>query len=224
MDLPHRRLVLALLLCVPGCGSSGASTSPDASPSPSPGGEAAGGSADAEVDAASGDAGAAACPTGQVTFAFQLAPGSTTDYCLAPGGCGDGYWLSIQTTDGGTLSPYAAGCLADCTSCQPVACGNVCAIAGMLGDAGTTMSWNGSYVETTTCGPTALACYRNECAGAGTYVAHMCGYAEPPSSGYCLNPSTTPTCIDVPFAWPPDGGMGTVVGQIGTPGDGGTGD
>jgi hypothetical protein len=56
----------------------------------------------------------------------------------------------------------------------------------------------------------------------------MCGYAEQGDASTllptCLG-STTPTCTDVPFTWPPPTGTSSVEGVIGEGNaDGGTSD
>lgn len=224
-----RTLLPLLLLCLFGCGNGAATTSspeasaPQGSDAAGPGDDGAGGS-----DAPPGDGGQVACLTGTVNVALHLAPGTTTGYCLGQGGgCGGDDWLSIVTAQGAALG-LIRGCVADCANCQPVACTKVCAVPGVLGDAGATSSWDGTYQQPSTCGSSSLACSATECAPAGQYVAHMCVYAESPDAAFsygCTNRTpTTPTCVDVPFTWPPDGGTTTLVGVVGGSTDAGAGD
>jgi hypothetical protein len=189
------------------------------------GGGSSGGSATDGAESDAQDAGAtdAACPTGTVNFAMQLAPGASgTTYCLgAPGSCTGADWLSIYpaggSADGGDDLSMVMGCVPDCASCQPVGCPLLCALPPALGDAGAQMSWNGAYYQHTTCGAS-LACTNNECAPAGNYVARMCGFPQPADAGSavleCVG-SGTPACVDVPFVWPPPSGTELVQGTIG---------
>lgn len=175
-------------------------------------------STDSPVDAGAPDAN---CPTGTVTFELRLAPGAGgTTYCLGPPtSCTDSEWLSIRPASGGDALSQVFGCVPDCNDCQPVACPDICAIASALGDGGMSRSWNGTYYTHTTCGAS-LDCASNERAPAGNYVATLCGFPEAadasPTGGEC-NGATPPTCVDVPFAWPPPSGTAVVVGEIGGP-------
>jgi hypothetical protein len=213
-DMVARSLCVLSLAGALGCATSTA-TSPDAAARPD---------ADRSIfdaSGATGDAGktgdaAPTCLTGTVSFDLRLAAGSTGTYCLgAPGSCTDA-WLSILTADGGETLSLVYGCVPDCSDCQPVACPLICAIPLPLSDAGAHMAWNGTFVEHQTCGAS-LACTRNACAPAGNYVARMCGYREAPDASSALPEcigSSTPTCTDVTFVWPPPSGTSSVAGVI----------
>jgi hypothetical protein len=226
----HRRSLAALaLVALLGCGGTSDAPSPDAA---APSGDDASGdgsaidaptaptdsSTDSPVDAGAPDAN---CPTGTVTFELRLAPGAGgTTYCLGPPtSCTDSEWLSIRPASGGDALSQVFGCVPDCNDCQPVVCPNICAIASALGDGGVSRSWNGTYYTHATCGAS-LDCASNECAPAGNYVATLCGFPEAadasPTRGEC-NGATPPTCVDVPFAWPPPSGSAVVVGELGGP-------
>ncbi len=166
------------------------------------------------------------CLTGTVSFDLHLASGATTTYCLGPsGGCAGNQWLSILPADGGTELSQVMGCVPTCSSCQPVACSNLCIITEALGDAGAHTTWDGTYLEHTTCGAS-VACTNGRCAPAGDYMARMCGYPETTDASFGANctGSQTPTCVDVPFTWPPTSGSATVEGTIGGSADAGTSD
>ena len=164
-----------------------------------------------------GGSGGGTCLTGTVNFALHLSPAATTTYCLGPsGGCTGGQWLSILPADGGTELSQVMGCVPTCSNCQPVACTNLCAATPALGDGGAHTTWDGTYLQHTTCGAS-IACTNDECAPAGSYVARMCGYAETTdasTSFECMG-STTPTCVDIPFTWPPATGTATLEATIG---------
>jgi hypothetical protein len=160
-----------------------------------------------------GPDGASACLTGTVNFSLRAAAGNTTPYCLgAPGSCTE-LWVSILTADGATTLSLVYGCVPDCSSCQPVACPLICAAPSMLGAAGAQKSWDGTFVEHLTCGA-AVACTRPACAPAGDYIARMCAYAAKPGAALACLGASTPTCIDVPFTWPPPSGASSVEGVI----------
>jgi hypothetical protein len=223
--LYQRTLFAFALTALLGCSSGFAGTSPDAA---SPGGDDGAGGTTPEGGTGSSEGGPdsggpGTCLTGAVNFELQLAPGAGgTTYCLGPSGsCSGNSWLSILTADGGDALSQDMGCVADCTDCQPVACDNLCAIASPLGDAGAHMTWNGTYLQQTTCGTASLACTNSECAPAGNYIARMCGYSPSADAGSqlpaCVTAST-PTCIDVPFVWPPPSGTSTVQAELGSDG------
>jgi len=176
------------------------------------------GDAATSSDAKTGDAGSAdaACVTGSATFVLQAAPGSAVGYCLgAPGTCST-EWLAIRPADGGTLS-IDATCQTQCGDCQPVACPALCALPSSLGDGGARSTWDGTYYATGTCGA-GTACVSPTCAPAGNYVATFCGYAEvPDAASFGCSGSSTPTCVETPFAWPPPAGSSPVQGVLGTP-------
>ena len=199
-----------------GCGTSSA-TSPDAASAAEGGRSISDASEATDGDSGkSGDAGQT-CLAGTVSFVLHLAAGSTTTYCLgAPGSCTSD-WLSILAADGGESLSLVYGCVPDCSNCQPVPCPLLCEIPSPLGPAGAHISWDGRFVEHLMCGAS-LACARTVCAPAGNYIARMCGYPEAPDASsalqQCLRSSSTPTCTDVPFVWPPPSGTSSVEGLI----------
>ncbi|MGH7440014.1 MAG: hypothetical protein ACRENE_30355 [Polyangiaceae bacterium] len=217
--------LLALLLpaSLLACSSSSSNSSSDdsgtggSSGGGGSGGGTEGGSTSSGGGGSSGGSGGGTCLTGTVDFALHLSPAATTTYCLGPsGGCSGGAWLTILPADGGTELSQIMGCVPTCSSCQPVACSNLCIATPALGDGGVHTTWDGTYLEHTTCGAS-LACTNDECAPAGSYVARMCGYPEAAdaSVGFPCTSSTTPTCIDMPFTWPPATGTVTVEATIG---------
>jgi hypothetical protein len=87
-----------------------------------------------------------------------------------------------------------------------MACPIVCAPAQELTTAGATQTWNGTYYLSGTCGAQSMACLSPQCAPAGRYAAHICGFPNPaPEAGYGCGQSTSSTnttCVDVPFDYP----------------------
>jgi hypothetical protein len=232
---PSPLLLLAVSsLPLLGCGSGSSGTSPD-SGSTGGGDDGSGGgrtdgassSGGGGDDGSGGDSGGnAPCLTGTVNFELQAAAGSGTGYCLgASSSCNGGTWLSILPADGGAALSQEMGCVPDCLDCQPVACSKLCIATPALGDGGAHESWDGTYLEYTTCGAS-ISCTNDRCAPAGNYIAHMCGYPEGDASfGEACQGSSIPACVDVPFVWPPaNGSSPTLVGTIGARADAGTSD
>jgi hypothetical protein len=232
MPSPTRLLVVALFLLL-GCGTSTVAPSPDSGASGGEDGSSGGGSTDGPSGGSSSGGGAidgggpGICLTGTVSFELNLGTGATgSKYCLGPpGSCTGGEWLSILSADGGTSFSQVMGCVPTCSDCQPVACSNLCIITPALGDAGAHTTWDGTYLEHTTCGAS-VSCTNQKCAPAGDYIARMCGFPEnvDASFGAECQGSTTPTCIDVPFVWPPPSGTSVVQGDLGGSADAGTSD
>ena len=154
-----------------------------------------------------------ACLTGTVSFSFHAAAASMTSYCLGkPGACTND-WLSILTADGSESLSLVYGCVPDCSHCETLSCPLICEPSTPLGASGVQMSWDGTFVEHLTCGAS-IACTHPACAPAGNYIARLCAYAELPGAGSTCPGSSTPTCTDVPFMWPPPGGASSVEGVI----------
>jgi hypothetical protein len=215
MHLPWHLGLLSLLVgSLLACGTSSSSGSGDSG---------TGGSSSSGGGGGSGS-GSGGCLTGTVDFDLHLSSAATTRYCLGPsGGCAGNLWLSIVPADGGTELSQVMGCVPTCSSCQPVACSNLCVVTTALGDAGAHTTWDGTYLEHTTCGAS-VACTDDKCAPAGDYVARMCGYPESADASLgadCLG-SATPTCVDVPFTWPPTSGTARVEATIGGSSDAGS--
>ncbi len=161
-------------------------------------------------DAGAADAG---CVTGSVSFELQAAPGAS--YCLGAAGTCSGQWLDIVPANGGASLGIDMPCETQCSECQPVACSNLCAVASPLGDGGAQTIWNGTYFASGTCGA-GTSCVSQACAPAGNYIARFCGYAESAdASTFGCAGSSTPTCIEKPFVWPPPAGSPPVQGVLG---------
>jgi hypothetical protein len=190
--------VLSFLLLASACSSSSVSTTPLAD----------GGTAD------SGGGGSSECPAGTPTATFQLNVVGDTRYCDGSG-C-DASFLTVTREDG-TPVVISGGCITSCSDCQPIACSAACRAPSTIGATGLTSTWTGTIYETSTCGE-GTQCAKARCVAAGTYVAHMCGYAALDQDagagvGVCQAATTTATCADVTFTWPP---TGPVTGTIGT--------
>ncbi len=166
------------------------------------------------VDApADGDS--ASCPTGSITLTLAARSGT---YCLgAPGACSVD-WLTIVGPRG--EASLDRPCLPDCADCEPVACPAICPAPRSLPPAGVEHGWDGTWHLGATCGGQG-ACTARSCAPAGRYTAKMCAYAALSSSVGSCSPVATASCAEVAFDWPPDGGVGSVVGWVGEAPDGG---
>lgn len=177
----------------------------------------AGATDDGPSDASHAGVADAGCITGSVSFDLQAAPGASA-YCLGAAGTCSAGWLDIRPADGVSFGTSAGGgspCGTLCNDCQPVACTNVCAVAVRLGDAGVTTTWDGTYFVSGTCGA-GITCASQACAPAGNYIASFCGYAASPDAAvFECTGSSTPTCIETPFVWPPQPGSPPVRGILG---------
>jgi hypothetical protein len=192
---------------------------------------------DALADDASGDDASsppldgavdAGCVTGLLSFQLFVAAGSGTTYCSGmSNSCADD-GLLIAPQGGANVLEQVSTCIATCSACQAIACPTYCASSAVIGDAGSTrLTWDGTYGQPGTCGPSAMACQTPRCAPPGAYVAHMCAYAEAPDAATtggtgsqgCTATASVPTCVDVPFTWPPSGDA-AVRGTIGVGADG----
>jgi hypothetical protein len=194
-----------------GSGSSSGGPGPDGATSDgAPPIDEAGATGDASDSGLTVDAG---CPRGIVTFNVRPSATSGKQYCGA-GGCGS-EWFTIHPVGGGPALPIDGGCVTMCADCEPIACAIECPVATVLSPTGATREWDGTLYPPSTCGPSALACVGTSCAAPGKYVATMCGRPQPASdAAYPLctsatTTSTTPTCVDVPFDWPPPASDGT---------------
>jgi hypothetical protein len=185
----------------------GAAIDDSSSPSDGPGASDAG-----MADAGSMDAG---CVPGCVSFAI-LASAGAPPYCLgAPGACSSD-WLDIRPADGGASLGLDMTCETQCSDCQPVACSKLCVAAERLGDGGARTTWDGTYLTSGTCG-VRTACVAEASAPAGNYVARFCGYAESSdASTFGCTGTSTPTCTETPFQWPPAPGSPSVQGILGS--------
>ncbi len=168
-------------------------------------------------DAASSSAAdAATCSTASITFKLHEAPDNNSTYCL-PSYCRSLSWVILHTSDGEALPGIYTGssCLPSCSNCQPVICASGCVLAPRLTDAGVQMTWDGSYGTAGTCG-SGSACIGNACAPEGNYIATMCMYLDLTGDAGvpCSTVDPTPTCVQVPFTWPPPAGGLELVGTL----------
>jgi hypothetical protein len=199
------------------------------------GGSGAAGIADA------GDAGSqpVRCEGGSITFKLTVAPDSTTEYSVAPGNayCGSwgNYWLTIRPAGSVSSRPHdhdlpplsvtTFTCFHTCDStCRPYDCEGPCFPAQTIGTDGVTDFFDGRYTVFSFC--SGGGCYSVACAPPGDYIATLCGYpgtgAGPNIVGHF---SATPTCVEAPFAWPPQVSGQVIERTIGNPiGDAGDSD
>lgn len=177
------------------------------------------GACSGELDAVPQDAGddAAACASGTIRFRFVST--ASDQFCIgAPTSC-TATWLSIRKDTGEELV-IDRPCVPDCSSCEPIGCPASCAAPSQMRAGGVAGAWDGTKWSSSVCG-TGAACVARSCANAGRYFAKMCAYREIPgdAAGSFCNPTTTATCTEVGFDWPPANATTEVLGVI--RGDGG---
>jgi hypothetical protein len=114
--------------------------------------------------------------------------------------------ISIATASGQSLQLSAGLCPTICSAqCAPVPCTAACPIGGGQPVTEVALTWDGSYVESGTCG-TGTACFRPRFAPPGRYTARMCvtpGTLAPGDGGPATCTATGPQeCADVTFDVP----------------------
>jgi hypothetical protein len=151
---------------------------------------------------------------GSVTFRMQVATGAR--YCMSR--CE--FWVSVFREDGGPLrrlsglSEREYGCVIRCDSCRQICTdsgGGIdvgCPPRPLLPE-GETYVWDGAFWEMTDRCSSRFYCDDRFCAAAGRYVARMCANKTAPDAGSATPDAgsceiePTPTCVDVPFDYPP---------------------
>lgn len=162
------------------------------------------------------DAGADASTCAAASLRFRLvAPVGA--WCVgSPTSC-DGEWLYLRRAGGEELT-IDRPCVADCASCEPIACPAICAAPTRMSATGAVHVWDGTTWERSSCS-SGDGCVQRSCAAPGRYVATMCAYRESVSDGiggFCV-PERTPLCADVAFDWPPPAGVDEIVGHVAEP-------
>jgi hypothetical protein len=143
----------------------------------------------------------------QTSVTFQMIPwhpegGAPADYCAGMG-CGAD-WLTLKTATGEILGRSFL-CGVDCSDCSSKPCPPIaCILPDHLKPEGATLTWDGTYFASATCGA-AKQCSQAACVAAGTHlVATMCAYPSiGPDGGFGCMGANTPNCVDVPFDYPP---------------------
>ena len=177
----------------------------------SSGGASSGGASTGGVTSGSGGNGGASCAP--VSFHMNRGgPPPGTDFCSGPPNCADGDQFGVLDGSSNALTIGLSCGMTDCSTCLSTPCPpGSCHFSSPISAAGMDFTWDGTaYARVTGCGNggIAVACYSAHCAPPGHYVARMCAYELPPSSDdgtqVCeLHASSTPTCVDVPFDYPP---------------------
>ncbi|HEX3776400.1 MAG TPA: hypothetical protein VHV51_18135 [Polyangiaceae bacterium] len=162
--------------------------------------------------------GGSACGSDSITFKLLVAPTSSTNYCV--GGetysCLLDYWLTILRADGTPLLISGGECESSCGQCEELPCSAICFEPTPIPDGGVEAEFIGAYVTSATCGA-GISCLNGGCATPGNYVARMCGTAEKTAETGCSNidRNDPPSCVDVPFSWPPATSGTVITGTIG---------
>jgi len=145
------------------------------------------------------------CVSAPVTFQVMLAPNAVTHWCLGqPDSC-SGITFDIRDNSGILdLWNYCGMACDTCTygPCPPLPCFRPIE----LSDQGASYVWQGTYVTSSTCGASAVACDLINCAAPGQYISDVCGFPNPdpnsPDSCAEASATTNQTCVPVPFEYP----------------------
>lgn len=143
----------------------------------------------------------------KITFTLRNAPGNPNSYCSRGEenaySCNLVPWLTISgATDGREYDVFAPACTPSCDNCLHQDCSFLCVALYPLQDAGLQTTWQGSYYQAGTCG--AGSCFNSFSLPSGSYYATMCAYRVVPDGGdACAAAESLPTCIKLPFNWPP---------------------
>lgn len=151
----------------------------------------------------------------------------------APGAFCSGTTQSVRNTvlikkpDGTSAGSLERGCESLCEdACEPGGCEFMLAAPEPIGREGLISVWDGTFFgNTVSCGGDLGGgrCIQTSCAAPGEYIATMCAFpvgksevgqgAAGTGAEICaaIPGSATPTCIDVPFTWPPANEAGAVV-------------
>jgi hypothetical protein len=141
---------------------------------------------------------------GTVTLRLELTPGQS--FCDVVDGCSYPTHVVIGKEPGNWLSVGAASaCGVDCSTCAAQPCPAlppiVCAaVATGVALTNVEATWDGSYVESSTCGG-GTPCHGTRFVPPGRYVARLC--ATPGTLTNFICTSTGPQeCVDLPFDLP----------------------
>jgi hypothetical protein len=147
---------------------------------------------------------------GTITFVLTAPSGSFCDQLT----CGGGYrHLSILTTDGTSLNwPGGTSCGTECTTCKATVCPELaiaCPAPQGIEYTGGTMTWNGSFNQTSTCGAAQTACAELKFMHPGAYLARFCGImgtvTQPDAGLPVCNNHSAEVCVESMFNFPSDG-------------------
>jgi hypothetical protein len=195
-------IVLLGVATLAGCGTSSLTGSTGLGGSTGTGGTPTGGS---------GGGGSAGGSPGTITF--MLTTPSSVSFCDQLTCGGGNQHLSIFTADGTELSwPAGSGCGVDCASCSPMPCPQIailCPASEGVAYTGGTLTWDGSFTATSSCGTAHTTCTGPRYAAPGSYVAKFCatvGTVSQPDAGLPVCSSTYPTvCTEATFQYPAAG-------------------
>ena len=210
-------------------GKAGAGTSPsaDAGSGGGTGHPTPTGSAGSPPIASGGAAGSSSKPTqlgcvaGSIDFKLLTRPGTGTVYCVGGQDSCMPDWLSIRPVGGADLPIEPDRCKGSCDSCSTSGCDAVCLEPAQLSPSGIERVFSGVYAPSGVCGKEKILCNDSACIAPGRYIATLCGYpaslAGPVSAPtqQCDFSRDNPTCVEIPFTWPPSAPDLTLTGTIG---------
>jgi hypothetical protein len=165
---------------------------------------------------------AGAAPRAAIDFELRVAQGASSTYCVGTNNlqCIPG-WLSIRSASGDELALDPQRCAASCEACQPVACSAICLEPTAIGPGGVDRTFDGSSHAFRLCGSDVSCESPDGSTAPGNYIAKLCGYlgstqGSAPACDLSV-PNAPPTCVEIPFVWPPAVSGTTLVGVIGGP-------
>jgi hypothetical protein len=143
------------------------------------------------------------------TVTLQLTLPSEQSFCDPISECGAGVsHVSFRTVAGETLEVGTRYCTTDCSTCAALPCPAIpacTALAVGLLITHVEASWDGSFVESGTCG-NGVACVSRRFVRPGRYVAHMCAtpgtVTMAGTSGSPCTQTGDAECMDVQFDLP----------------------
>lgn len=157
---------------------------------------------------------------GTVTFVLTtMSDGAFCDQLTCGGG---NQHLTITTPSGDVLNwPGGVGCGTDCSTCRQLACPELaiaCPAPEGVVYKGGTVTWDGSFNATSTCGAANTSCLAPKYAAPGSYVARFCatvGTVTQPDGGLPVcNTNGFQQCTETTFDFP---GAGTVQLEVFVP-------
>jgi hypothetical protein len=164
-----------------------------------------------------------ACGAYPILFRLTVAADSAAVFSAYPGGswCSGGTgtspetWIRVREADTGEDVPLLNALIGESSNyCPPALCSD-CGSAGdpssicsalcmerTIDANGARYEFDGEYLVADSCSD-GRACSNIECAPAGDYIATLCASSGTPSANASTTFSSTPTCFDAPFTWPP---------------------
>src|SRR5205814_6717289 len=148
-----------------------------------------------------GGGGPAETSPGTAVLRLTIAGGT---YCDQSTFCDRSGHLTIRSPAGQVFDPSVGFCGVSCDTCLPSPCPGIACISQGISFTGEELTWDGGYLEGSTCGASATACTRRRFAPSGHYLVTMCatpGTISAPDGGSprVCNKTGDRQCLDVSF-------------------------